>query len=88
MSLLSRLFGKTQAKEPDPESYKEFLIFPSPVKEASGYRIGARIEKEIDGEIKTHQMIRADTYGSVDVAIEASITKSRQMIDQMGDRIF
>ena len=88
MSLLSRLFGKTEAKEPDPESYEGFLIFPAPAKESSGYRIGARIEKEINGEIKTHQMIRADTYGSIDVAIEASITKSKQMIDQMGDRIF
>ena len=88
MSLLSRLFGKTEAKEPDPETYKGFLIFPAPAKESGGYRIGARIEKEFDGEIKTHQMIRADTYSAQETAIDASITKSKQMIDQMGDGIF
>lgn len=88
MSLLSKLFGSKAASSPEPEKHKDFLIFPEPNKEPGGYRIGARIEKEVNGEIKTHHMIRADTYGSKETAIEASMTKAKQFIDQLGDGIF
>ena len=88
MSLLSRLFGGSAAKTPDPETHKGFLIFPQPARESGGFRIGARIEKEIDGEIQTHMMIRADTYGAEDTAVEASLQKAKLLIDQQGDQIF
>ena len=88
MSLFSKLFGKSAAKEPTPEEHKGFQIFPEPIKESGGYRISARIEKEIDGEVKSHTMIRADTYSGLDTATEASLTKAMQFIDQQGERIF
>lgn len=85
MSLLKKLFGgSASAKQPEPETHNGFLIFPEPVKEAHGYRIAARIEK--DGNV--HQMIRADTYAAQDIAAEASVAKAKQVIDQMGDKIF
>lgn len=87
MSLLKKLFGgKTTRAE--PETHNGYLIFPEPVKDAAGFRIAARIEKEFDGEVKTHMMIRADTYASPETATEASLSKARQVIDQMGDRLF
>ena len=46
------------------------------------------IEKELDGQIRTHQMIRADTYQSADAATEASLFKAKQLIDQQGEAIF
>jgi hypothetical protein len=88
MSLLSRLFGKSPAKTPEPELHKDFRIYPDPVSESGGYRIAARIEKDIDGETKTHQKIRADTYSSVEAATEASLSKAKQVIDQLGENIF
>ena len=90
MSILSKLFGGGGATPsgPDPVTHGDFLIFPSPAKDKDGFRIGARIEKDVGGEVKVHQMIRADTYGSEDVAIEASIAKARQVIDQLGERVF
>lgn len=88
MSLLSRLFGGSTAKTPDPVIHEGFTIFPEPSKESGGYRIGARIEKEIDGEVKTHHMIRADTYGALDTASDASVDKAKQLIDQQGVTIF
>ncbi|MDU8930001.1 HlyU family transcriptional regulator [Alisedimentitalea sp. MJ-SS2] len=90
MSLLSKLFGgKPQAQQQaEPELYKDFAIFPEPSKEAHGYRIGARIEKEVGGDLKIHQMIRADTYGGEGTAIEASLSKARQLIDEQGEKIF
>lgn len=92
MSLLKRLFGggdgNSDTSEAQPETYQGFSIFPEPVKESGGYRIAARIEKEIDGELKTHHLIRADVCSSMDEASALSVAKARQMIDQMGEHIF
>lgn len=89
MSLLSKLFGsKSQAKEVAPELYKGFAIFPTPMKAEGGYRIAARIEKEISGALKVHNLVRADTIADLDEVNLASIAKCKVFIDQMGDRIF
>jgi hypothetical protein len=93
MSLLSKLFGgksnsDAKAKEVEPELYKDFLIFPEPVKASGGFRIAARIEKDIDGEVKVHNLMRVDTLASQDEAAQASINKSKVFIDQMGERVF
>jgi hypothetical protein len=91
MSLLSKLFGgksKAKPKDIDPEHYKEFLIFPDPVRADGGFRIAARIEKEIAGEVKVHNLMRVDTLPSEDEANQASINKAKVFIDQMGDRVF
>ena len=85
MSIFSKLFGGGgSAKPAKSEDYNGFTITPAPVKEAHGFRIAATIEK--DGQ--SHDMIRADTYSSDETAQEASIAKAKQVIDQMGDRIF
>ena len=86
MSLFSKLFGGggASAPEPTPEDYKGFAITPTPHKEGSRWRIGARIEK--DG--KTHDLIRADVLEDKDAADTASIGKAKQMIDEQGDRLF
>ena len=80
-----RADGRAGAEATD---HAGFRIIPAPEKEPGGYRIGARIEKEVNGSTRTHQMIRADTYGDRETAIEASVQKAIQMIDQMGDRLF
>ena len=93
MSLLKRLFGGGDgsgggASQPDPEVYKDFTIFPEPAQTQGGYRIGARIEKDVGGELKSHQLIRADVIQTHDEAVEASLGKARQMIDEQGERLF
>lgn len=89
MSLLSKLFGgKAKVKDIEPELYKEFLIFPEPVRADGGFRIAARIEKEIDGEVKVHNLMRVDTLPSEEEANQASINKSKVFIDQMGNGVF
>ncbi|KAE9627898.1 hypothetical protein FEE96_06580 [Parasedimentitalea maritima] len=91
MSLLKKLFGGSDAaapKGPEPEIYKDFTIFPDPIAEDKHYRLAARIEKEIDGELKIHRLIRADTLNSSEAAGEAAIQKAKLVIDQMGDRLF
>ncbi len=61
---------------------------PTPIREGTRYRVSARIVKEVDGETKTHTLIRADTLESLDAAAEASMAKAKMLIDQQGDRLF
>ena len=90
MSLFSRLFGAKSSEAPKDISveYQGFRITPEPMKEAQGYRLCAVIEKEVGGELKSHRLIRADTIADMEQCIEASVGKAKQMIDQMGERLF
>lgn len=92
MSLFSRLFGSGN-REPDAgpaaaETYQGFTITPTPLKDSGGYRISARIEKVVDGETKTHSLIRADTVNDVETATTASLNKAKMLIDEQGETIF
>ena len=91
MSIFGKLFGGSGGstpKEVEPVEYNGFRIFPEPMKEGGTYRIAARIEKEIDGELKVHQLIRADTVESSDAAADISLAKAKSLIDQQGETIF
>ena len=89
MSLFRKFFGGSDApKGPEPVTYKGFTIHPEPMKEPDGYRLAARVEKEVGGEVKSHRLIRADVLHTADQAAEAAVGKAKSMIDQMGDRIF
>ena len=91
MSFLSKLFGRAATPpkaEVKPLTHKDYLIYPEPIAEQGGYRIAGRIEKEIDGETKVATFIRADTYSGADIARDASASKAKQVIDEMGDSIF
>ena len=88
MSLLSRLFGSGPAEPEQPEDYKGYRVFPDPISEGGKWRIAARIEKDVDGETKEHQLIRADLLENQDEARTQSAAKCRQVIDEQGDRLF
>lgn len=91
MSLWSRLFGSRPSQDPPsapPEEHKGFSITPTPIREGSTWRIAARIEKEVGGTPRVHELVRADTVASPDDARALSLQKARQMIDEQGDRLF
>lgn len=91
MSFLKKLFGGGDggsAPEVEPVDYNGFQIYAEPINEGSVYRVAARIEKDIDGQRCTQQMVRADTLNSVDTAAEMSLNKARQVIDERGERLF
>jgi len=90
MSLFSRLFGGKAkgAEAAEPVVYQGFHIFPEMMSEGGEFRLAARIEKEIGGEIKVHHLIRADTIRGEEAVIAASVAKAKQMIDEQGDRLF
>lgn len=90
MSFLKKLFGGGGGDLPSApaETHNGYTIHAEPVKDGGTWRIGARIEKEIDGEVKSHFMMRADTLQSFDDAAKASLDKARMLVDQQGDSIF
>jgi hypothetical protein len=91
MSLLSRLFGSgggTAKPAPEPEVHNGFRIYPEPSKAPGGYRVEGRIEKDVDGATRTHHLIRADILDSEDAARAHTLRKAKQLIDQMGERLF
>ena len=93
MSLFSKLFGGGKPKaepeaEAEAETYEGFRIVPTPQSESDGFRLGARIEKEVDGEVKVHHLLRADVIRSLEEAQAFSIRKAKPVIDEQGERIF
>ncbi len=88
MSLLSRLFGKSEPKAAEPVLYKDCRIYPAPIAGAGGYRVAARIEKDFPGGVKLHQLSRADTLAARDEAVAMSVAKAKSAIDQLGDTLF
>jgi hypothetical protein len=46
------------------------------------------VSKVIDGVYKEHKFIRADRFASLDEAVDCSLSKGRQMIDEQGERLF
>jgi hypothetical protein len=88
MNFLTRLFGKSAAAAPEPILHKGCRIFPGPVREGAVFRVAARIEKDFGGTVKVHQLIRADTSATLGEATDASISKAKMAIDQLGDALF
>lgn len=91
MSFLKKLFGggrSAPAAKAPTEDYNGYTITATPISEGGSFRVGATIEKDVDGETKQHKLIRADTVQGRDEADAASIRKAKQVIDEQGERIF
>ncbi|MCA0279019.1 MAG: hypothetical protein LCH86_23745 [Proteobacteria bacterium] len=95
MSFLKRLFGGGGAgTEPAATAvakeieYKGFSIKATPYKEGGQFQTCGVVAKEIGGVIKEHKFIRADRFAGLDDAVEVSLTKGRQLVDEQGDGIF
>lgn len=92
MSLWRKLFGGGDGakEEPaaEPVEYKGFQIRPAPFLEGGQHQICGFISKTIDGQLKEHRLIRADRFASRDDAIEVTLRKARQMIDEQDEKIF
>jgi hypothetical protein len=93
MSFLKKLFGgggsSSGPKVLAEASHEGCRIAAAPMPEADGqFRLSGTIEKEIDGAVKTHHLIRADVFPSADAAAEATIAKAKRIIDEQGEGLF
>jgi hypothetical protein len=70
------------------ESYKDYTIRATLMSTGGEYQLAGTIEKEIGGELKRYQFIRADKFSSKEDATSATFGKGRQLIDEQGDGIF
>lgn len=93
MSFLKTLFGFGASSSPaeklgEPIAYKGFTIRAAPFQSEGQYQTAGLIEKEIDGQRKEHRFIRADRHASFDDAVEFTLRKARQIVDQVGEGMF
>jgi hypothetical protein len=92
-SLWDSLMGKgadagAEAVAADPVEYKGYRIHPSPYQAGSQYQTSGTIEKDFPSGTKEHRFVRAESHSSKEDAVEFSLIKARQIIDQQGDRMF
>lgn len=91
MSFLKKLFGGGGDGGETPAEvieYNGYSIVATPQKDGGQFRLCGEITKEIDGEVKTHTLIRADIFPGEDSCKEATVRKAKQVIDEQGDHIF
>lgn len=91
VGFLKRIFGGGASGASAPaatEEYEGFIISAEPISESGQFRLAGSITKELNGEMQEHKFIRADIFTSKDQADEFALLKGRQMIDQLGDRVF
>ena len=91
MKFLKSLFGGGNENTPNEDEiveYNGFRIQPDPKSAGHGWTTEAIITKNIDGVTRSHHFIRADQSSAREDAISLAVTKSKIMIDQVGDKIF
>jgi hypothetical protein len=94
MSFWKKLFGGGSSEADGPAApaksveYNGFTIRAAPYKSEGQYQTAGVVEKEIGGVAKEHKFIRADRFPSLDDAVEFSLTKGRQLVDEQGERMF
>lgn len=93
MSFWKKLFGGGEGggkAEPasEPVEHDGFIIRATPFTEGGQYQTCGIITKEVGGEVREHKFIRADRFASRDDAVEVTVRKARQLIDQQGEKIF
>ncbi|ESX09899.1 MULTISPECIES: HlyU family transcriptional regulator [unclassified Mesorhizobium] len=97
MSFLKRLFGGGGGEAGEPKSaapakqveHKGFLISATPYKAEGGqYQTCGVVSKEVDGVMKEHKFIRADRFAGLGDAVDISIKKGMQLVDEQGERMF
>jgi hypothetical protein len=86
-SLFGGASGTTEETLSEPLEYKEFTIEAAPIDEGGKFRTAGYISGELDGETKRVQFIRADENTDRQAAIDHSISKARQIIDELDAKL-
>lgn len=83
-SLLGGAAGDGQPEPSEPIDYKGFSIEAAPVNEDGKYRTAGFISGEVDGETRRIRFVRADQSADLGTAVQHSLGKARQIIDEQG----
>ncbi len=74
-----------EAAMEEPVVHDGFLIHAAPIKEGSQWRLAGVITKDGNEAAGEHRFIRADTFSSRDDAIDWTVRKGKQIVDEQGD---
>jgi hypothetical protein len=92
MSFWKSLFGggatQSAEKASEPVEYNGYMISAAPYKAEGQYQTAGTITKDVGGVVKEHKFVRADRHASYDDAVEFSLSKARQIVDQSGELMF
>jgi hypothetical protein len=97
MSFWKKLFGggdegettvRSASAALGQEEYKGFTITAVEMRAGSEYQLAGTIEKDIEGERRSYQFVRADRISSKDDLVSMALSKGRQIVDEQGDRVF
>jgi len=81
------LLGAAPRPPAEPVVYEGFSIEPEPIEEEGRFRTAGYISGELDGETRRVRFIRADQHADRQTAIDHSVSKARQIIDEQGARL-
>lgn len=87
---LARLSSVGPAQEPagEPIVYKGFRIRAAPYPSKGQYQTAGVIERDVEGSVREHRFVRAETHPNQADAAAFAIVKGKQIIDEQGDRLF
>jgi hypothetical protein len=94
MSFLKRLFGGGSGDAPASAApakqveHNGSTISATPYKADGQYQTCGVVSKEIGGVVKEHRFIRADRFAGLDDAVDISIKKGIQLVEEQGERLF
>ncbi|MCB1380140.1 MAG: hypothetical protein KDK89_17490 [Alphaproteobacteria bacterium] len=97
MSFLKKLFGGgssggesggAPAKASKTAEHAGYVIKATPYQEGGQWQTCGVISRELDGKVQEHRFIRADRFSDEAAAADHAILKGKQMIDQVGSRMF
>ena len=95
MSFLKRLFGGGGSEEGTAEAqpakqveHNGFTISATPFKAEGQYQTCGVVSKEVGGVVKEHKFIRADRFAGLDDAVDISIRKGIQLVEEQGEKLF
>ncbi len=95
MFSLKNLFSRFRGGRPDVAEapaeaveYKGYRIRPAPFRDGGQFQTAGTIEKDTEAGLREHRFVRAEKHPSREDALEFSLMKAKQIIDQQGDRLF
>ena len=80
--------NKNRSVAADPVSYKEMTITAAPISEGGQFKTAGSISCVVDGVEKRTEFIRADNHTTAEAAVDHSVNKAKQLIDERGAALF
>lgn len=89
-------FGRKKKKETEGsgpgevaevEQYRGFELLARPVSEGGVWRVAGTVRRPGDDEGPQHDFVRANTMLNRDEAVQMSLLKARQLVDEQGARL-